>query len=267
VALGIVVGAIGILGIGLVIGGPLILAHRQDLPLERHYGNFAISVAARLGAGNQTNPLAGNNRAVEMGRNAYTGSCAQCHGARGDGKGVFGQATYPNATDLTSNDAKEKSDAELFWITKNGLSFTGMPAFGDQYDDQGIWALVAYIRTLQNGQPRAAAVPAPTMAQLAVADPHGNAVARGAAVYFAAGCHTCHGAVGNAPGELGLRNGRETEEAVREGRRGMPAYSSDHISDAELSDLAAYMSTFAGQRQGIAPGEFRRLPGNGQRSF
>jgi mono/diheme cytochrome c family protein len=263
-ARGILVGLCGAAGVGLIIGGPLLVAHRQDLPFERLYGGYAVSLAARLSAGSEQNPLAQDRRAIEIGRNEYTGSCAQCHGARGDGKGVFGQATYPPATDLTSHDAKEKSDAELFWITKNGLSFTGMPGFGSQYDDRAIWALVAYIRTLQDGTPRAVAVPTPTAQQLAQADPHGNAVERGAAVYFAAGCDTCHGAVGNAPGELALYGAREASRAVRDGRRGMPSYDPTKISDAELADLEAYMSTFAGQRQGLAPGQFRRLPENGR---
>jgi mono/diheme cytochrome c family protein len=262
--LGIVVGVVGVMGVGLVVGGPLIIAHRTDLPLERLYGSYAVSLIARLSAGSEQNPLAGNRRALISGRDAYTGSCAQCHGAKGDGRGVFGQATYPQATDLTSHDAKEKSDAELFWITKNGLSFTGMPGFGNQYDDQQIWAIVTYIRALQNGQPQAIAVPTPTSDQLAMANPTGSAVERGAAVYYAAGCHTCHGAVGNAPGELALFGAREVDEAVRRGRRGMPAYSQDQISDADLADLAAYMSTFSGQRQGLAPGQFRRLPSNGE---
>src|SRR5579884_3399225 len=102
--LGIGVGVIAVLGLGLVVGGPLIVAHRNDLPLERQYGNYAVSVVARLSAGNEQNPLAGNRRAMVTGREAYTGSCAQCHGAKGDGRGVFGQATYPQATDLTTHD-------------------------------------------------------------------------------------------------------------------------------------------------------------------
>jgi mono/diheme cytochrome c family protein len=147
-----------------------------------------------------------------------------------------------------SEDAKEKSDAVLFWITKNGLSFTGMPAFAKQYDDADIWAIVGYVRSLQQGRAGAIEVPAPTQPQLAVADPHGSTSARGAAVYFAQGCQLCHGAVGNAPGELALREA-ETE-AIRRGRAGMPAYATDRISQAELSDLVAYLRTFNGGRGG-----------------
>ncbi len=255
ILLGIALGALGALGLGLVFVAPLIVMHRQDLPLEQQYGHYVIAFAARLNAGQDQNPVAGNPRAIASGRDAYTGSCAECHGANGDGKGAFGLATYPPATDLTSHDAKEKSDAELFWITKNGLSFTGMPGFGDQYSDQQIWELVSYVRALQNGQANPPAVPTPTMAQLAQADPNGNAVQRGAAVYFAAGCARCHGAVGNAPGNLALGGGREADRAIRDGRRGMPAYGPDQISDAQLADLNAYLDTFTGRRRESESGE------------
>lgn len=244
----VVVGIAVAAAVGLLVAPPLLLLHRTDLPLERAYGNAAVTIVARLLAGDAKNPLAGNARAIDAGRYAYTGSCASCHGANGDGKGVFGQDTYPPATDLTSAEAKQRSDAELFWITKNGLSFTGMPAFARLYKDEDIWALVSYLRALQQGRAGTINIPVPTEAQLAVADPHGNATARGAAAYFAQGCQLCHGAVGNAPGQLALREGES--EAIRGGRTGMPAYGTDRISAAQLSDLLAYLRTFSGGRGG-----------------
>ena len=242
---GVVIGVVGTLGAATAIGGPAAIGHRSDLPLERLYGRVAVSIAARLHSGNQQNPLANDPRAIETGRVAYTGSCAVCHGADGKGNGVFGTATYPNATDLTTGDAQERTDAQLFWIIKNGLSFTGMPAFDRQYQDQDIWAMVSYLRALhQNGSSTAALpVPTATTAQLVVADPGGNTAQRGAAIYFALGCQACHGPVGNAPGELGLREGgREATQAIRNGRAGMPAYDQSMVSDTQLSDLQAYLA-------------------------
>lgn len=246
--LGCLVGAIGMLVLVVGVGMPLAIAHRTDLPLERLYGDVAVSLASRQG-GNTPNPLGANPRAVEAGRNAYTGSCAVCHGANGDGRGAFGDGLYPPASDLRAHDTQEKSDAQLFWILKNGLSFAGMPAFGQQYDDQTLWALVSYMRTLPKGS-GALAVPTPDAAQLALADPNGDPVHRGAAVYFAQGCDKCHGAVGNAPGELRLRGAdREAQQVIRRGRQGMPAYNKTQVTDAELNDLVAYMGTFSGQRR------------------
>jgi len=242
---GVVIGALGVLVLVVAFGMPFALGHRNDLPLEKLYGGAAVSIASMQG-GSAANPLANNSRAMESGRVAYTGSCASCHGVGGDGKGVFGDGLYPPASDLRAHDTQEKSDAQLFWIIKNGLSFAGMPGFAAQYDDQGIWMLVAYTRSLgKAGKQGAYSVPTPSPEQLAKADPAGDAAARGAAVYFAQGCHLCHGPAGDGPGELGLRGGgREAQQVVRRGRAGMPAYGSDQISDAQLSDMIQYMNSF-----------------------
>jgi mono/diheme cytochrome c family protein len=247
--------------LALVVGAPLTLAHRNDVPLERWYGDAAVGIASRVGAAGITAPPPARGAAV-AGLRAYTGSCAACHGATGDGQGLFGPASYPPATDLTGPDAREKSDAQLFWIIKHGLSFTGMPAFGGQYSDTDVWDLVAYVRVLQ-GQTTAGGaapaslslvVPTPSAEEVALADPLGDDVHRGAAVYFAQGCASCHGATGGAPGELALRAGqaRESSEAVRQGRPGMPRYDQAQVSDAELADLEAYLRTFPAGGRGRA---------------
>ncbi len=246
---GLLIGAAFVLILVVLVVMPLAIGHRQDLPLERLYGNVAVGIAVRLQAGSIQNPETQNGRALESGRMAYTGSCAVCHGVNGDGQGMFGNTLYPPATNLQTHDTQEKSDAQLFWIIKNGLSFLGMPAFRDHYDDQQIWALVAYTRSLGDPATRQGAVevPTPTAEQIAMANPTGDPVHRGAAVYFAEGCHTCHGAVGDAPGELHLRGSREVSEAVRRGRRGMPAYSANQLTDSQMSDMVAYMGTFTGR--------------------
>ena len=233
------------LALVLVLALPLALTHRQDLPLERVYGDAAVSLVSRILGGDATNPVANDPRAQSAGRAAYTGSCAVCHGAKGDGRGTFGPTTYPDATDFTSAAAKEKTDAQLFWIVKNGLGFTAMPAFGGQYKDDQIWAMVAYVRALQRGAGSALSIPEPSEAQLLAADPAASRQARGMAIYFAQGCHLCHGPEGDAPGDLSIQGRIETDIVRKGDERGMPAYGKDLISDAELADLEAYLLRFA----------------------
>jgi mono/diheme cytochrome c family protein len=296
-----VVGIVGVVVLGGLVGGPLVVAKQGDLPLERVYGDVAVSIASRIGGGDRQNPVSSDRRALSAGRDAYTGSCGVCHGATGDGRGVFGTSSYPNATDLRSHDAVEKSDAQLYWIIQNGLNFTGMPGFRDQYSDQDIWPLVTYIRALQDpsrvsqpegaGQPggtarddrgrgnsspggggngrgeggglRGAApsfslaaidIAVPTTEQLDLADPFSSEPrARGASVYFAQGCHLCHGAVGEAPGDLGLAhaNGPEATRAIREGRPGMPRYTQAQLSETELADLQACLGTIGSSERRV----------------
>jgi mono/diheme cytochrome c family protein len=87
-------------------------------------------------------------------------------------------------------------------------------------------------------------VPTPTAAQLAEANPFGDAVQRGAAVYFALSCAKCHGAIGNAPGQLGLRGGGgESLNAVRRGRAGMgPVLHGNTICARERAEVGVDLS-------------------------
>jgi mono/diheme cytochrome c family protein len=251
--LGLLSGGFVVCLLGVLVAMPVAVGHRSDFPLERLYARFAVGMAAKLHTGSVPQEPTQNQRVLGQAQSAYL-TCAECHGATGKGNGVYGTATYPNATDLTSGDAKEKSDAELFWITKNGLSFTGMPAFSDQFSDQEIWGLVAYMRALQNGQaPTAVAIPTASAQQLSAANPAGTLPQQGAAVYFAQGCQACHGPAGDAPRNLAIRDTREATQAVREGREGMPKYGTDRISDADLQALIAYMNTF-NNRGGRASG-------------
>ena len=242
---GLLLGALLTVGLGLAIGPALLLTHRDDLPFERAYAAAMVSLISRLQAGDATNPRANDPRAIAVGRNAYTGQCSLCHGPSGDGRGGFGALTYPDAADLTAAKTVAKSDAQLFWITKNGLGFTAMPAFDRVFSDEQISALVSYIRALQRGKAEPIPIPEAAERHLAQADPRGGSVARGAAVYFAQGCHRCHGPEADAPGSLSIR-GRIGMDVVRSGDpAGMPRFGVERISAAELADLEAFLLRFA----------------------
>ncbi len=244
---GLIVGIVlALVAVGL-LAAPLALTHRTAGGLELAYANAIVSFVSSRGAGGVgPNPVAGNSQAIQDGRSAFTGSCAQCHGAAGDGKGVFGQNTFPAATDLTSQATRQLSDQQLFYIVKNGLGFTGMPGYAAQYADRDIWAFVSYIRDLQQNGTKAFQAAEVSKDQLTFANfQSADSAHRGAAVYMAQGCVTCHGPQGEAPEQLNFDvNSPDTVKAIREGVHGMPRYGPDAISDAELKDVLAYMATF-----------------------
>lgn len=82
------------------------------------------------------------------GKTRYGVECATCHGMDGRGQTDYGRWMYPRAADLTSPQVQAYRDAELFWIIKNGVRLTGMPAFGKVESDVQIWHLVRYLRSL-----------------------------------------------------------------------------------------------------------------------
>jgi mono/diheme cytochrome c family protein len=226
-------------------GPVLALGHRADLPFERQLGHLAIKMAASSMKDAQI-PSNLDRRASINGRMSFTGSCAVCHGAAGDGKGVFGQALYPPAPDFKDDLSKDLTDGERFWIIKNGLSFVNMPAFGNVYSDDRIWELVTYIKDIREGRAQAASIIMPTSEQLAFADPNGTPEQRGASLYFSEGCSLCHGPIGDAPGDLRLRNGRTVAETLPRGAVGMPRYPADTIDDTQTGYIAAYLNQVGG---------------------
>lgn len=76
-----------------------------------------------------------------------------CHGPDGHAQTPMGRWMYPRAADLTRKEVQNYSDPELFWIIKNGIRFTGMPAFGKVETEEHIWDLVNYVRTLSRDLP------------------------------------------------------------------------------------------------------------------
>lgn len=88
------------------------------------------------------------------GKTRYGVECAACHGMDGRGLTDNGRWMYPRAADLTSAEVQAYSDVELFWIVKNGIRLSGMPAFGRVETNERIWHLVHYARSLQGAQSR-----------------------------------------------------------------------------------------------------------------
>jgi mono/diheme cytochrome c family protein len=86
---------------------------------------------------------------VEEGDKLYATDCSMCHGPDGHTATDAGRWMYPRAADLTASGVQQYSDRELFWVVKNGIRFSGMPAFGKVESDEHIWNLVHYVRTLR----------------------------------------------------------------------------------------------------------------------
>jgi mono/diheme cytochrome c family protein len=112
---------------------------------------FLVRRASRAGVP----PAAAGTRAgIEEGDKLFGTDCSECHGNSGREPTDAGRWMYPRAADLGSADVQKYSDRELFWIVKNGIRLSGMPAFGRVESDEHIWNLVRFVRTLPNNENR-----------------------------------------------------------------------------------------------------------------
>ncbi len=86
---------------------------------------------------------------IENGFRSYRERCAICHTPPGGKQSPLAKGLNPEPPDLSEDEDKdEMSAAELFWVIKNGIRMTGMPAWGPTHDDTEVWDIVAFIKTL-----------------------------------------------------------------------------------------------------------------------
>jgi len=85
---------------------------------------------------------------LRAGRFVFEGTCAQCHGAYGQGEGALGATNDPPPPSLYT--AREHyTDAALAAIVVNGSGT--MPALADAFDPGELRAVIAYVRYLSKG--------------------------------------------------------------------------------------------------------------------
>jgi cytochrome c553 len=85
---------------------------------------------------------------IESSQLLYERFCVACHGAQGKGGGPMAAVLVPPVTDLTSQKARDKSDADLLKIIRDGTRNGVMPSYKHRLTPDELRSLVAYIRSL-----------------------------------------------------------------------------------------------------------------------
>jgi mono/diheme cytochrome c family protein len=161
---------------------------------------WVLDKSIERGAKSVTDAISKDPGALARGMSHYRENCLPCHGAPGVDPAEFHEGMNPAPPDIESQDVQHGSDAELFWVIKNGIRMTGMPAFGGNHNDEEIRHIVAFVRhtpqltdaerqALKSGAPEehhhdagageeahshGAASPAASPAPAASASPHHN---------------------------------------------------------------------------------------------
>lgn len=116
-----------------------------------------------------TNPFASDPQAAETGRWNFRIICSPCHGIHAEG------GRGPDLT-LGTYSAGDM-DADLFRVIARGVAGSEMAGYSGRVEDEGIWRLVSYIRSVAKHD-----TPAPS----------GNAYA-GEKIFWSKGnCGACH---------------------------------------------------------------------------
>ena len=205
---------------------------------------------------------------IDRGFVIYRAHCVQCHGAPGVAPEPFALGLTPAPANL-AHAARSWNAAQLFWIVKNGIKMTGMPAWDFRLSERDLWAVTAYTRQLAQITPqqyaekaRASGNTSPPFTTDEITGASGDAAA-GRRALLQYGCGTCHlipgvvgadvqvgpplerigtrqvlaGRLANTPENMlrWLRHPKEVDD-----KTAMPDLG---VSDRHARDMAAYLRT------------------------
>ena len=122
-------------------------ASTQHGPITAWATRTAMLHSMRRGALAVKPPLAFTAQQTIAGMHLYQRDCLSCHGAPGVPREDWVQGLTPSPPFLL--DASRRwTRAELFWVVKNGMKMTGMPAWGVTRSDADLWDVVAFLEAM-----------------------------------------------------------------------------------------------------------------------
>lgn len=123
---------------------------------ERPFATWVLTTVRdhsidRQSAGIVVPPLS-DPKLVDEGFEHYHEMCTGCHLAPGMTSSEIRAGLNPQPPVLAEV-VPQRSPARLFWVIKNGVRMTGMPAWGASHSDEMIWAMVAFLEKLPTMTP------------------------------------------------------------------------------------------------------------------
>lgn len=118
-------------------------------------------------------PIPITKEVVLRGRERYNIFCSVCHGMTGNGDGMIVRRGFRRAASFNDDRLRQAPVGHFFDAMTNGWG--AMPSYAPQIPVQDRWAIVAYIRALQQSQQNTAAAsasPAPSPSPTPAAGGH-----------------------------------------------------------------------------------------------
>lgn len=146
---------VAIVGIFIVVTSGVINigADQAHSPLVYNFLETARTRSIANASKDITVPNLEKTEMISSGGADYKDMCAGCHLSPGVESTDFSASLYPKPPSFTNVELVEryKTDAgaqQAFWAIKHGIMASGMPAWGASHDDDRMWAMVAFIRSL-----------------------------------------------------------------------------------------------------------------------
>ena len=99
-------------------------------------------------------PALDESESLSIGAMHYDAMCTGCHLSPDQEPTELAQGLYPQApvfhqrTPLTDAEKLQEQTKAYFWVIKNGIKMTAMPAWGLTHDDETIWSMAFFVQKL-----------------------------------------------------------------------------------------------------------------------
>lgn len=123
-----------------------VAASVPETPVELEALHAVMRHSVRERAGGEGRETWSDDQLRE-GLKEYAVMCVICHSAPGKERTPISKGMRPQPPNLADS-ARRWTTAQLFWIVKNGIRMTGMPAFGSSHTDDEIWNIVGFVSIL-----------------------------------------------------------------------------------------------------------------------
>ncbi len=142
VLLGVVI-TIAILVVGawifVKLGMAPVATAASPIPFERTFAKMALNAAIHRNAPDKS-PVEATEANLLEGAKEYREHCAICHGLPGESTTALRQGMFPKPPDLLQGKGvTDDPVGETFWVTRNGIRLSGMPAWDKAMNDDEIW--------------------------------------------------------------------------------------------------------------------------------
>ena len=148
--------------LGLVLPGIvlLVLAMTGSIPvnatarpsmLERRIASRAMDARIEKEARGMKNPMPADTTTLFAGMRLYKEDCAGCHGMPGTPSSFGEHHFYPPVPQFSED--YDMEPGESYIVIKQGVRYTGMPAWEGMMSDQDIWKVVTFLTHVKSLPP------------------------------------------------------------------------------------------------------------------
>jgi len=123
-------------------------ANVQPPRWERHLAMRAVDEYTDRHAGNVNSPVLPSAENLIDGMKIYAANCTGCHGGLDKKPAAQAGSFYPPVPQLVQN-PPDDPDSHNYFIIRNGIRYTGMPAWDKILSDQDIWKVTIFLSHME----------------------------------------------------------------------------------------------------------------------